>query len=300
LTAAEVGPSRSQLYSLLGAMLVFWSANFIFAKLAVRELPPILVVCFRTLLSGLFMLPVYSFAKDRVEHGVRRWTRADMPVLIACGVLGVVGNQLLFVVGLSMTSVAHGSVITAMGPMFVLLGASLFGHERLTARKLGGMIVAASGVAVLQIGRSATGGATFAGDLIMICSTAVFAAFSVLGKRIAAEFGSLTLNSFAFIAGAILLLPLTIWDSFRYDLTRVSAAAWTGVFYMALFPSIAGYLIYSYALRYLPASRVSSVSYLQPVLATLVAILFLHELPAPSFAGGAALVLGGVYFTERR
>ncbi len=300
MTAAGVRPTRAQLYSLLGVMLLFWSANFIFAKLAVRELPAVLVVCFRTVLSGVFMWPVYAVAQDRVEHGVRKWTRRDIPKLAALGVLGVVGNQLLFVVGLSRTSVAHGSVITAMGPMFVLLGASYIGHERLTGRKLTGMLIAFAGVAVLQVGRSATGGASLAGDLIMICSTMVFAVFSVFGKRIAAEFGSLTVNMFAFVAGGLLLLPFTVWDALRYDLARVSISAWTGVFYMALFPSIAGYLIYSYALRYLPASRVSSVSYLQPVLATLFAIVFLGELPAPSFATGAALVLGGVYFTERR
>ena len=134
----------------------------------------------------------------------------------------------------------------------------------------------------------------------MMASTIVFAAFSVFGTPIVAEFGSLTLNTFAFIAGAVILLPFTIWDASRYQLPLVSAAAWTGVLYMALFPSIAGYLIYSYALRYMPASRVSSVSYLQPVLATLFAIVFLRELPAVSFTVAIALVLGGVYFTQHR
>ena len=162
LTAAGVRPSRAQLYSLLGVMLLFWSANFIFAKLAVRELPALLVVCFRTVLSGLFMLPVYAFAQDRVEHGVRKWTRRDMPILIAVGVLGVIGNQLLWVVGLSMTSVAHGAVITATGPMFVLSVLRSAGHERMTIRKLGGMLIASTGVAVLQIGRAGSGGATSA------------------------------------------------------------------------------------------------------------------------------------------
>jgi drug/metabolite transporter (DMT)-like permease len=299
LTVAGTRPTRAQLYTLLGLMLFFWSANFVFAKVAIRELPSVLVVCMRTVLSGIFIWPVYALAHDRLEHGVRKWTRADMPVLIAFGLLGVVGNQLLFIVGLGLTSVAHGSVITAMGPMFVLLGATLAGHERIAARKVIGMIIAACGVAALQFGR-AGGGATLKGDLIMVSSTIVFAAYSVLGKRVVSEFGSVTVNTFAFISGAVLLAPFTLWQVAIRDLSRVSTGAWTGVLYMAIFPSIAGYLIYSYALRYLPASQVSSVSYLQPVLATLFAIVFLFENPGPAFAAGAALVLSGVYVTERR
>lgn len=300
MTAAGVRPSHKQLYALLGAMLLFWSANFIFAKVAVRELPAVLVVCLRTVLSGVLMWPLYSYGRHRLEPGVRGWSAKDVPVLMAVGVLGVIGNQMLFVVGLSRTSVAHASVITAMAPMFVLLGAAATGQEHLTARKGLGMLIAAAGVAVLQLGKSRDGGPTFEGDLIMIVSSMIFAAFTVFGKRVVAEFGTVTLNAFAFVCGAVLLSPLMIWDLSRIEVARVSPAAWMGVVYMAVFPSIAGYLIYSHALRYLPASRVSSVSYLQPVVATMLAVLFLHEHPALPFVTGAGLVLGGVWVTEQR
>lgn len=299
MTVAAARPSRAQLYTLLGLMLFFWSANFVFAKVSLRELPSVLVVSMRTVLSGIFIWPVYAFARRRLETGVRKWTRADVPVLLACGLIGVVGNQLLFIVGLGLTSVAHGSIITAMGPMFVLIGASVAGHERIAFKKIAGMITAGCGVAALQFGRGG-GGATLKGDLIMVVSVLVFAGFSVLGKRVVSEFGSVTLNTFAFMSGAVLLAPYTLWQVAQSDLSRVSAGAWAGVLYMAIFPSIAGYMIYSYALRYLPASQVSSVAYLQPVLATVFAIVFLRENPGPAFVGGAALVLGGVYITERR
>jgi drug/metabolite transporter (DMT)-like permease len=300
LIAAGVRPSRAQLYTLLGAMLLFWSANFIFVKLAIRELPAVLVVCIRTVLAGIFMWPVYAFARGRFEPGARAWSLKDAPALVGLGVLGVIGNQLLFIVGLSMTTVAHGSVIAALAPLFVLLGATAIGLERITPRKLGGMLVAAGGIAVLQLGRRESSGSTFAGDLIMIASQVVFAAFTVFGKRVVGTFGTITVNAFAFMSGALLVLPFTIWSMSRLDLARVSSSAWLGILYMALFPSIAGYLIYSWALRYMPASQVSSVSYLQPVLATLLAVVFLREQPGAAFAGGAALVLGGVYVTERR
>ena len=284
---------------LLGAMLLIWSANYIVGKVALREIPALELGCLRTVLSGLFICPIYLAARGRWELGMRRVSMRDAPRLLAVGVLGLVGNQVVFVIGLSRTSVAHGAVISALGPMFVLLGAVTVGLERLTARKVAGMALAAGGVILLQFGHARRGAPSLGGDLLMVVATMMFAGFTVFGKGMAAEFGAITINTFAFVGGGLLLLPLTIWGFARHELASVSLAVWAGVLYMSLFPSIVAYLIYSYALRYLPASRVASTSYLQPFTATLLAMVFLHEQPGAGFAGGAVLVLAGVWVAER-
>jgi drug/metabolite transporter (DMT)-like permease len=281
-------------------MLAIWSANFIFVKFAVREIPALLAGCLRMVVAGAAMVPLYLLLRGRPEPGIRPWRLGDVPKLLLVGALGMIGNQVFFVVGLGRTSVAHAAVVTALAPVFVLLLATAAGIEHLTPRKICGMAVAATGVAVLQWGRAATGGATLAGDLILIGSTLVLASFTVFAKRLAATFGSVTLNLFSFAGAALLVLPFTAWDMARSDLAHVSALAWFGVFYMALFSSIAGYTIYSYALRHLAPSRVSSVTYFQPLIATLLAAVFLREKPGPAFAVAIVLVLGGVYLAERR
>jgi drug/metabolite transporter (DMT)-like permease len=68
---------------------------------------------------------------------------------------------------------------------------------------------------------------------------------------------------------------------------------------MAVFPSVVCYSIYYYALTYVPASRVSAFSYLQPLLAILMAIPLLGEQPTRSLMAGGALVLTGVFLAER-
>lgn len=291
-------PSGLTLAALMGAMLLCWSANYTFGKVALREIPSVMVACFRTVLSGLLIWPIYFAARKRGEAGARRWRVRDVPRLLAVGVLALVGNQVIFVIALNKTSVAHSALISAMSPMFVLLGAVAAGQERLTGRKLGGMALAIAGVIALQFGHAGRGQPSLNGDLLMILATSLFATFSVFGKRLAGELGTVTLNTFAFVGGGFLLLPVTLWGLFHYDFTRVSLTAWGGVLYMSIFPSIVGYLIFSYALRFLPASRVASVSYLQPVLATLLAMAFLGERPGIGFVGGAVLVLAGVWFAE--
>ena len=68
---------------------------------------------------------------------------------------------------------------------------------------------------------------------------------------------------------------------------------------MALVPSVVCYLIYYWALTYIPATRASAFSYIQPVIATLVAIPVLGEPVTALVALGGVLTLGGVYITER-
>jgi drug/metabolite transporter (DMT)-like permease len=187
-----------------------------------------------------------------------------------------------------------------LSPIFVLMFATIAGQEQLTARKLFGMFAAAGGILALQIGRTAGGrGPTILGDLIVLLSAAVFAAYAVFGKSLATRFGSLTTNTFAYAGGGLLMLPVTWYLGTQFDLTRVSAGAWLSVLYMAIFPAVISYLIFYYALQRLPASRVSVFSYFQPVLATALAYLLLGERPGPAFALAWALVLGGVWLTER-
>jgi drug/metabolite transporter (DMT)-like permease len=133
---------------------------------------------------------------------------------------------------------------------------------------------------------------------LVLISAAMFAGFSVFGKKAATEFGIITVNAFAFLGATILVLPYTVWALNRHGIQKVSLKAWLSVLYMGLFPSILAYFIYVYALRRLPASRVSSVSYLQPIFATLLAMAVLGEHPGDAFLGGAALVLTGVWLTQ--
>ncbi len=298
--APHRAPSRARLYGLLALMLLIWAANFVFAKLAVRDAPPLVVACLRTVLSGLVMIPVYRLARPGADPALRRWTRRDLPRLAVVGVLGIVANQFAFVAALSYTSVAHGAVIGAIAPVLVLLGAAALGHERLRRRRLAGMIAAAAGVAILQLARAPGGDASAVGDLIMLGNAALFAAFSLFGKSLTEEVGTLAVNAIAYWGGAILSLPFAVWGLWSLGgPAGIDAAAWVGIVYMSIAPSVVGYLIYSHALRYLPASRVASVTYLQPILATLLAIALLGERPGVVYALGAAVILGGVWLVQR-
>lgn len=291
-----IRPSHLRLYGLISIMVLSWSLNYIIGKIALREFPALLLSGVRTTMAGIFMLPVYYLNRKGREEVVGT---SDRWVLIALSLLGVVLNQVLFVLGLSRTSVAHASILAGSSPIIVLVISSFSGQERITARKLAGMAIAVLGVGVLQSAPSNGSGPTLLGDTLILLGSTAFALFTVIGKRFTHAFSTVTVNTYAYVGGALMLLPMTLWQSAGFGFSHVSLAAWMSVLFMAAFPSVICYLIYYYVLKYIPASRASAFSYLQPVIATLVAIPVLGEHVTTLLVGGGALTLTGVYVTER-
>lgn len=288
---------RVRLYSLILLMIILWSANFVIGKYALREIPAMLVVGFRMLVSGLAMIPIYIRYTRRT--GSRGWTASDVPLLISLGVLGIGLNQLFFVAGLARTTVAHAAIMIGLTPMLVLVLASAIGLERMNAPRMAGMAIALGGVAVLQVFPSPGRSGTVLGDVLVFVGALTFAVFTVRGKATVGRLGGVVVNTFAYIGTGAAMLPVIVWLSREFSYAEVSVVAWASVIYMALFPSVIAYLIYYYALERIPASRLSAFSYLQPLFATLMAIPTLGEYPTRSLLIGGVLVVCGVFVAER-
>ena len=283
-------------------MVFVWALNFVISKIALREMPATFVVGIRNVVAGLFILPFYVW--ERRTLGPASWTWKQAPMLFLLGFLGVAMNQVCFVLGISRTTVAHAAVVIGLAPVLTMLIAVLAGQERLNPRRVIGMALALCGVGVLQLAHMSehtpNGAApSMLGDLFIFLSGLAYAAFTVLGKRFTREHSGITMSTFAYAGTGVALLPFTWYASQSVDLASFSWRAWMSVLYMAVFSSVIGYFILYWALRWLPASRISMFAYAQPVLATCLGILILHESPAVSFYAGGALVLAGVLVSER-
>jgi drug/metabolite transporter (DMT)-like permease len=286
-----------RIYLMVLGITAMWASNLVAVKLAITELPPLFVMGLRTILAGVLILPLFLLTPRR--PGERSLMRSQFWILAIVGVVGVTFNQLLFTLAMERTSVAHGSLIISTTPIFILLLASLIGQERLTPLKVLGMLVALSGVAIIQLTPAKSEGSSLIGDLLALAGAITFAAFTVFGKAYTREHSGITVNTFAYIGGGALLLPVVLFLWAGIDPASVSLSGWLCVLYMAIFPSVLCYVGYFYVLNHIPASQVAVFAYLQPAIATCLAVPLLGESVSSSLIGGGLLALLGVFVTQK-
>lgn len=302
-------PTRGVITACLAFLIVVWALNFIIGKIALRHMDALTLASFRLVLAGVFMLLLYplglrlpAFAEAARARQQRRTWR-DLWTFLYMGFFGVLVNQLCFTVGLSLTSVTHSAIIVGMAPIYTLLLAVLFRLERASLRKVLGMTLALVGVALMA---SDSGlhrrSPTFLGDLITLLGSLGFATYVVLGKRVASRYDALTMTTWNFVVGALLVLPLAIQRAIGLGpishWSSIAWPGWAGMFYMALFSSSLAYLFYYWLLRYLEASQLAAFSYLLPATAAALSILLLGERGSWLELLGGALALAGVYWVE--
>jgi drug/metabolite transporter (DMT)-like permease len=296
---SESSRGHAALYALIAVMVFFWSANYIVGKFALREFPPVLLSALRVSFAGVMMLPIYAWER---LHGTDRWDGGDIPLLLGLGIFGVALNQMFFVFGLSRTSVAHAAIVIGTTPIMVLLLAAARRQETITARKAFGMAIALTGVALLKTfeAQAPDGrGPTWSGDGFVALASLTFALFTTFGKGATLRHSSITVNTFAYVGATLAMAPVTVWQCWVFDFSRVTWVGWSGVTFMALFPSVICYLIYYYALTHMMPSRVSAFSYLQPPLVAIMGVFLLGEHISMALALSAMVVFSGVYLTER-
>lgn len=301
-------PSRPAIAASIGVLVVVWAGNFIAAKIGLHYLPPLAMASFRLVLAGAVMIPVYllclrlrAFA-EAAELRQRGFVARDFWVFAYLGFFGVTVNQMCFTIGLHFTSVSHSAVIVGLSPIYILVLAVLFRLERATGHKVVGMLIALAGVAVLasENGMSVHS-ASIEGDAITMAGSLGFAMYVVLGKRVTGKYDTLTMTSFTHFASALIVLPLAIHEAralYGAGHLQQPWRVWAALLYMAVFSSALAYVFYFWLLRYLEASQLSAFTYLLPVLATILGILWLGEKGSWTQVLGAVMSLGGVYWIE--
>ena len=308
-TSSGRAPSRPVLTISIGLVILIWAINFIAAKIGLRSLPAVTLASFRVVLAGAVMLPFYMFCSrlpafsEAAERRRREFTLRDLWTFLYMGFFGVTINQVCFTVGLRYTSVSHAAVIVGVGPIYTLIFAVLFKLERATWRKAMGMAMAFAGIAVLASDNGiSTHSQSVLGDAITMTGSIGFAMYVVLGKRLAGRYDPLTLTAFSHYAGALMVLPVAMYRAVTFgSAEHWRAIAWTGwaaLFYMAIFSSAVAYVFYFWLLRYLEASQLSAFTYLLPVVATILGILWLGEKGSWGQVLGGILALSGVYCIE--
>ncbi|HTG60967.1 MAG TPA: DMT family transporter [Terriglobia bacterium] len=274
-----------------------WAANIIAGKEALRGFGALALAQMRV--WGASVIYVALFLAWPGRPSLRR-SRRDWAFLGLVALFGITLNQLFFIGGLARTSAAHTALIVALGPVMVLALSRMLRMEALTLLKSVGILVSFCGVAVLTTGKGGRGnGAHWQGDLLALAGSGVFAYFTILVKEAAVQSDALTLNTIVFTLGSVLMLPFTARQLLAVRWSAMPPLAWWGLAYMVVMGSVLAYLLFAFALAELTPSRAAAFNYLQPLIAISLGVWMLGEKVTSGLTAGGALILVGLYLTER-
>jgi len=208
--------------------------------------------------------------------------------------LGIVLNQTLYLVGLRITTAFAAALLAATIPVFTAGLAVLFRVERASVRTGLGLALALAGVLWLTgVGR------VDVGAIVIALNCLSYSLYIVFSKRVVERVGALTLVTWLFTWGAVMLAPVGLVHLAR-DVPGYGARAWTLVAFVVVVPTIVAYLANAWALGRSSPTLVTVYIYLQPVLAALLQWVQLGERVEARAIVAAGFILVGVGIVASR
>ncbi len=282
-------------YAYIIAAALLWATIGPVARFALRAgISPLEISFWRAAIGGLLFL-VHAAVRGRL-----RVERRDLPAVGGFALLGVTIFYWAYFRAVELGGAALAAILLYTAPAWVAIAATLWLGERMTARKSIAVVLTLAGIALVAYG-SGSGVANDAGVGSQIAALAwgllaglAYAAYYLFGKRYFARYEASTLFAYALPVGALLLLPAV-----RF--VPKPAEEWLVLVFLAVVPTYGAYLLYSFGLTRVEATRAATVATLEPVAAAALAYIVWGEALRGLGYFGAALVLAGVLIvaTER-
>jgi drug/metabolite transporter (DMT)-like permease len=295
----EPAPAAAHRGQPLSTHLILVAAQVCFGSLAVagrmaltHAVPPNAIV--ETRLVGGFIV-FFALARVRGIHVERR----DWPAIFGCALLGMVFNMAFFINGLARSTAVNATVIGSTIPVFTALFAVALGRERLRALRVAGIATSMAGALVLVgVWRVSTGREHMIGNVMVLINAASYGLYLVVVKPLAEKYDPIVLTALLFGCGLVVVSPIGVpaWIELAPHLSGRDVGF---LAFIIAVPTVGSYLLTQLALKRAESSLVAAYIYLQPVVATVGAVLLLGERPGPRVGVAALLVLGGVWISTR-
>jgi len=280
--------------------VIFWGFSFVATKVALKEVHPFALLALRFGVGACLLLLVQCY-RDR--KFLRAFSLKDWASIILLAIVGIAGHNLLQAYGLLYTTAINTGWIIAVQPIFITLSARLFLRERITWKRIGGIILGFSGVfLIISKGLFSLSlfriGSTF-GDFLVLCSALTWAAFTVGGRGFLSRFPPLAAITPIMMTGCLITFFVSSLRGGWGFLFHLSLSTWMGVLFLGILCSGLGYFFWYSALGKKDSSLIGMYLFLEPFVTLIGAILFLGERVFGITLVGGGLTLLGVYLATR-
>jgi len=250
---------------------IIYGLNYTIAKDVMVKgfMTPFGFIMLRTI-AGLVLFSIFHalFIREKMQ-------KKDIAYAALCSVFGVAVNMLAFFEGLKHTSPIHGSLFMVLCPILILLISSVIIKEKITKKKVFGILIGLLG-AVLLIIHSGTSNdkiASFYGDALIMINAASFALYLVLVRKLLKKYHIITVIKWVFLFGTIIVIPFGAEELYDTNWASFTPNIWVAIGYVLFFTTFIAYLLNGFALTKVMPSTVGFYIYFQPLIAATFAIL---------------------------
>ena len=284
-------------YLLLTLTSLFWAINIVLGRFIAGTVPPAALAEIRWVGAALVAVPL---ARKQLQHD---WPtiRRHLGIMLLLSFTGITVYNTLAYHALEFTTALNGSLMQSSAPLMIGLWSLILFRDRLTTAQFAGILVSLIGVlTIIAHGDPLTlahlklnpGDVWF---LVAMLSYALYAA--LLRRRPAIHF--LSFLAFTFVAGAIMLAPVTALEFLAGRRIHATPAAFAVLAYVVIFPSLIAYIFFNRGVELIGANRTGPFFHLIPVFGSAIAIVFLGEHPRPFHAIGYLLIITGIAVAQR-
>lgn len=285
---AGVSSYRPYEYGILLVGILAVSTASILIRLAGTEAPPLAVATWRLLLATLFLAPAVL---PRARREWRLMRQREVIALAAAGAALALHFGAWFY-SLTMTTVASSVILVSTNPIFVGLASHLLLKERVGWRTTVAIVIALIGTIIVSYGDIALAGRALLGNALALLGAVAASAYILLGRVVRRR-----LSTWAYVwpcyglAGVLLLLVCLATGQ---PLVGYAPQTYVYLALLALAPQIIGHSAINWALGRFSPILVTVALLGEPVGATILALLVLHEVPAATAYMGGPLILLGI------
>ncbi len=275
---------------------LIYGANYTIAKEVLDNdyIAPTGFILLRVLAGLILFTMIHAlFVKEKVE-------KKDLFKLFVCSLFGVAINQTFFFWGLKFTTPINASLIMTTTPVLVLVASSILIGERITLRKIAGILAGGSGAVLLILNDQTIqfDGRRSIGDLMILINATSYGIYLVMVKSLLVKYHPFTVVRWVFTFGCFIIFPFGIGEVAAISWASFGLSIWLAVAYVLLCTTFLAYLFNAFALKTVNPSVASIYIYLQPLMATIIALWFAKDNLEFSKVVSGLLIFAGVYLVS--
>lgn len=279
--------------------MLFWGGTFIAGRILADSVPPTEAALMRFVLAAVAL----AFLTRLIDGHLRLPPRKELPGLLLLGLTGVFCYNICFFSGLKHIEAGRASLIIALNPMAITIGAVLFFGERLSLLQCLGLFISLSGAFLVISNGDPTvllSGGFGKGEMAIIGCVISWAGYSLIGRSVLKSMTPLSAVFYSTLFGSFMLFLATLADGTLPAPGSYDGADWLSLLFLGFLGTAAGFSLYYRAITMIGSARSSVFINLVPLFSILLAWLLLGETVNISVLIGGAILMAGVYLTNKK